>query len=337
MKKDADILNVILIVISLFLAFKLPFELFLFSYAVLGPMHYLTEISWLREKNYFVKDRKAIWILVGLVALLTFPMVLQLPIISAWEDSHAIGAIMKPIRKYYPEMVLGTFLFAIGLVHLTKRVHLAAFFIICFLLGHWMLRHVPGVLIFTTIFLPTVIHVYLFTMLFMTYGTLQTKSTPGIWAIVLLIAAPIVIFTAKIDAHSYQVGSYAAGSFTTSGFGGIHKQVHGWIYPGQQASFSYLSALAIKVQIFLAFAYTYHYLNWFSKTNVIGWHRNLSRKKIAAVFALWAFCIGIYAYDYKTGIIALTFLSLLHVILEFPLNITSAKGVCRAVSARVAG
>ena len=36
-------------------AFFLPFEVFLFAYAFLGPLHYLTEISWLHDRNIFLK------------------------------------------------------------------------------------------------------------------------------------------------------------------------------------------------------------------------------------------------------------------------------------------
>ena len=37
--------NIGLMLLSCLVAFFVPFELFLFSYAVLGPAHYLTEIS----------------------------------------------------------------------------------------------------------------------------------------------------------------------------------------------------------------------------------------------------------------------------------------------------
>src|SRR2546430_5445042 len=43
---------------SCLLAYAFPFELFLFSYAVLGPLHYLTEISWLHDRKYFVQARR---------------------------------------------------------------------------------------------------------------------------------------------------------------------------------------------------------------------------------------------------------------------------------------
>ncbi|MEZ4686061.1 MAG: hypothetical protein R3B47_08345 [Bacteroidia bacterium] len=35
------------------------FELFLFSYAFLGPLHYLTEINWLQKRSYFVSDKRS--------------------------------------------------------------------------------------------------------------------------------------------------------------------------------------------------------------------------------------------------------------------------------------
>ena len=49
--------------LALVLALKIPFELFLFSYAVLGPLHYLTEINWLKERNYFAKNKKVFWVM----------------------------------------------------------------------------------------------------------------------------------------------------------------------------------------------------------------------------------------------------------------------------------
>src|SRR5436190_7509305 len=53
------------------LACLLPFELFLLSYAVLGPLHYLTQISWLHDRGWFTTG-KWDWIplaLFGVVAL----------------------------------------------------------------------------------------------------------------------------------------------------------------------------------------------------------------------------------------------------------------------------
>ena len=52
-----DVLNLGLMLVALALAFILPFWLFLFSYAVLGPLHYLTEIGWLNKKQFFTTSK----------------------------------------------------------------------------------------------------------------------------------------------------------------------------------------------------------------------------------------------------------------------------------------
>jgi hypothetical protein len=97
-------------------------------------------------------------------------------------------------------------------------------------------------------------------------------------------------------------------------------------------SFSLLSLLGIKIQIFIAFAYTYHYLNWFSKTSIIGWHKGASKTRLGIIATIWIASISFYLYDYRTGIIVLFFLSFLHVFLEFPLNIVSVKGIADSLT-----
>ena len=70
---------------------------------------------------------------------------------------------------------------------------------------------------------------------------------------------------------------------------------------------------------FIAFAYTYHYLNWFSKTSIIRWHQ-VNRSRLIGIVALWLLAVGLYGFDYRVGFIALYTLSFMHVFLEFPLN-----------------
>ena len=62
-------LNIFLIVISALASFIFPFELFLFSYIVLGPLHYLTELYWLKERNFFTvkKIEKSILIAASVI------------------------------------------------------------------------------------------------------------------------------------------------------------------------------------------------------------------------------------------------------------------------------
>src|SRR5262245_66639062 len=67
--RAVDQLNVGLMLGSLAAAFALPFELFLFAYAVLGPLHYLTEIAWLGEREFFMRRPGDKWVL-GAIAVL---------------------------------------------------------------------------------------------------------------------------------------------------------------------------------------------------------------------------------------------------------------------------
>ena len=41
---------------------------------------------------------------------------------------------------------------------------------------------------------------------------------------------------------------------------------------------------------------------------------------MAGIGVLWLASVGLYAYDYATGLAALFFLSIVHVFLEFPLD-----------------
>ncbi|MBL8293395.1 MAG: hypothetical protein JNN08_16220 [Bryobacterales bacterium] len=90
------------------------------------------------------------------------------------------------------------------------------------------------------------------------------------------------------------------------------------------------------VMRFIAFAYTYHYLNWFSKTSIIKWHE-VGMPRLIAVTAIWIGSIGLYMYDYALGFKFLFCLSLLHVYLEFPLNHISILGTGRELRSMIWG
>src|SRR5215469_2234117 len=68
-----DILHLELLLGAVALSYLLPFELLLLSYAILGPAHYLTEISWLHDRKYFL-PRRWLALLLCLVALGTMFM-----------------------------------------------------------------------------------------------------------------------------------------------------------------------------------------------------------------------------------------------------------------------
>ena len=91
-------------------------------------------------------------------------------------------------------------------------------------------------------------------------------------------------------------------------------------------NYVFFSKVGIMLMRFIAFAYLYHYLNWFSKTEIIRWHK-VPKVRFALVILLWLAACGAYAYSYQTGLTFLFFLSFTHVLLEFPLNIVSVVGI----------
>ena len=94
-----------------------------------------------------------------------------------------------------------------------------------------------------------------------------------------------------------------------------------------ELKFFFYEKIDLKIQIFIAFAYIYHYLNWFSKTTIIGWHKQLTTKKTATILVVWLAILCCYWYDYRLGLILSIFLSVSHVMLEFPLNIITVRSI----------
>ncbi|MEM7085516.1 MAG: hypothetical protein AAF489_04995 [Bacteroidota bacterium] len=323
MHKKIDILNIGLIGISLAIAFILPFKLFLFSYAFLGPLHYLTEINWLKEKQYFLKaDSKWIRIFIIFTVLLTiYPIyrIIDLGLSTSFEEA------IKYIFGKQKIIVLTAFFFAIGLILFRKLKHLLLTLGFSFLLAILLFLYLPKWLFVLGLFLPTIIHVYLFTLLFMLYGSKKSKSVMGYVGSGLLLIVPLIIAFVTIDPGSYVVSKETATIYDTSRLMRVNlvmTQMFGGLIDGK---FYILSTMGIKIQVFIAFAYTYHYLNWFSKTSIIGWKKSLTTRRTIYILIIWAAAIGIYMYDFYTGLMALYFLSLLHVFFEFPLNVITIK------------
>ena len=69
------------------IATVLPFELFLFVYAVLDPAHYLTQISWLHDRKYFTTGKYDFLLLV----------LLTLPIAARFTFGQSCASSLSPI------------------------------------------------------------------------------------------------------------------------------------------------------------------------------------------------------------------------------------------------
>ncbi len=207
-----DILNFFLIWITLVLAVNWPFQLFLFSYIVLGPLHYLTEINWLNKQNYFLRagdSRGFVWSMVVLVLLLSICTVL--PETGHWQSTRPLHeaifsspdkTVLHVIGWSY-SLVLLAFATAAACVftgNWLARALIVAFCLLCSLLFYTN----PALIIFFGILLPTIFHVFVFTILFMLYGTLKAKSAWGYInvASMLLVLAVIAVSNRVVTPNS---------------------------------------------------------------------------------------------------------------------------------------
>ncbi|MBX2903803.1 MAG: hypothetical protein KF872_09625 [Chitinophagales bacterium] len=307
--KQIDILNIALIAIALAASFLLPFEVFLFSYAVLGPLHYLTEITWLHQRNYFTTDKTDFVWLTVLCAFTT--------LFTIFFSDYSNWAVLLIYTAFMASLTMVLF------KELWKKL---VFTFIAFLIGTTLLSTPPFFLLFA-ILLPTLIHVFIFTGLFMLSGTLKSKSIYGALSVLVFILAAILCFTYTPQFPWYKISAYAEKNMIEIGFLSVNQAVFSVFKLGESTKDAVLnSAIGLGVMRFIAFAYTYHYLNWFSKTSVIKWHK-VPRTWLATVVTLWLLSIGVYAYDYKTGLITLYALSMIHVYLEFPLNFRSVGDI----------
>lgn len=324
-----------LIVFALILAFKMPFALFLFSYAVLGPLHYMTEINWLDDRSYFSKSKYTPWLLGFFVLLICLGSFFAEGIKNkslAWfrtgvEHSFA-GGFFDLLAHQNINIAFLSFVAAVSLAAFRSWKFRLLIFAIGIALAY-AFRASTLYLLLAGSMLPTFIHVCLFTGIFMLYGALKSGSVPGLLSLLVFILAHVAIFFWPLDVTRLFLDNAdpVATRFTQSGFNNVIYQFGltvGFVTKG--SPFLLNSDLGIRMAIFLAFAYTYHYLNWFSKTTVIKWHQ-VSRRKLSFALVIWVFSMALYAYDYRTGLLALLFLSLLHVVFEFPLNYISISGV----------
>ncbi|WP_196889356.1 hypothetical protein [Aureivirga sp. CE67] len=320
-----DLYNIFLVIISLVIAVILPFELFLISYAFLGPLHYLTEINWLHEKKYFVStNKKWINLFVVLTVLMSiYPVVKFFDFGITPELKLKIGKIFQHGGFY----LLTGFLFAISLLFIRKTKYLLVSLLVIIPVSYLALTYLPDLYIFVAIFLPTLIHVYLFTLLFIIYGAIKSKSKNGYYLALVLFSVPFIISFLSSDLIHTKPSREVMDKVIQSNILNVSGFVASKFNELQAGKFNVFSEFGLRMQIFISFAYTYHYLNWFSKTSIIGWAKGFSRKRLFAVLIIWLLSIGLYIYDFKTGFTALFFLSMLHVFLEFPLNILSIKEI----------
>ena len=306
-------INIGLMVLSLVASYILPFEVFLFSYAVLGPLHYLTEISWLEKKSYFIKAKSDIWIFVLLVLAITIGMFDQQSKVNFFIASFLFSGFV------YALVILFTQKTAVKLLFVVFA------FMVSLIFGFNKYPDFPFLLF--AIWLPTIIHVYFFTGGFILLGALKTKSASGIISFIVFILCAVVCFIYIPENFGMAVTEYGKKAY--SYFELLNTSLYNALGYGTMSTSDdalYYAPNALAIMRFIAFAYTYHYLNWFSKTTVIKWNE-VSKQRMLIIILLWVLAVVLYAFSYKIGFYALFLLSMLHVFFEFPLNHQTFIGI----------
>lgn len=314
-------INIGLMLISLVASYILPFEVFLFSYAVLGPLHYLTEISWLEKKNYFIKSKNDIWIFVLIVIAITIGMF----------NSHS------KVNSFIASFLFSGFIYALVILFTNKMavklLVIGLAFMASLIFSFNQFPTFPFLLF--AIWLPTIIHVYFFTGGFILFGALKSKSASGIISFVIFVLCGLICFVYMPENFGMAVSEYGKKAY--SYFKLLNTTLHNAFGFGNMSTADdalYYAPQALAIMRFIAFAYTYHYLNWFSKTTVIKWNE-ISKQRMIIILLLWVLSVVLYAFSYKIGFYALFLLSMLHVFFEFPLNHQTFIGIGKEVRSRI--
>ena len=400
--KDSKInfLNIGLMLITAVFAFFLPFETFLLAYAFLGPLHYLTEISWLHDRQYFTKGKY------DFVPLLLIGVALSYAAFAKDFDFN-IDFYKEFVALNLFDKLLVLALFSSLLFAFVKNLVvkiIAILFIFIFISGWLAPENATENSKSTTIFaltslLPTLIHVYVFTGLFMLFGALKSRSKTGLLSVAAFLIIPIyLVYGLPVTPKKNYISDYGKEAYYADGDGFFYTNVsildhfrlmnepnltnkqyldsiinkdsktnqtpiaerqrisdslsdklnQAFIVPNPESeyymrpipaklaipieskdyywNYVFFSGFGIMLMRFIAFAYMYHYLNWFSKTEVIRWHK-VPKIRFIAVLLLWLTACALYAYNYSLGLSFLFFLSFTHVLLEFPLNMVSIVGI----------
>ena len=321
---NIDIVNILLMILSLITAFYFPFELFLFSYIILGPLHYMTELTWLKGRNFFLPDLKS-WKLIFLLSIIGVLFILYADISS--EINFLTATSENIARQLFVAVLFAvlvlSFLFQFFGDSLTR------IFLFTSLIGIALIASQNlWFIIVIAILLPTIIHTTIFTGSFMLEGALKNRNLWGYLAFIVFIMCNVFFFIVSIDPSQSARSSYSIGLYNEGEFYHLNDALTKIFYGSVKGEVALTSSIGLKIQSFIAFGYTYHYLNWFSKTEVIKWHK-IPKKWLRFSILIWIFSIAIHLVNIKIGIIFISLLSLLHVCMEFPLNFKSASNISK--------
>jgi hypothetical protein len=309
------VINLLLIAFSFLISFLYPISTFILAYAILGPLHYLTQLNWLSKKEFFSKNgllKYAILILSGMATLIYLAEFKSVVNIDWYLGRTFIASIV----------IIAVLVTIIGLSKsdLKKKViFLAPVILIAFLLS----SNTYYLIIIGVLFV-SVIHVYLFTLLHMLSGFAKKRVTLDLVNSIVMIVVPIIIYFNPVSQYSPGEEYFSNNQFI-SGLANNISYLLGY------RSDSISTVVFLKLVWFIAFAYLYHYLNWFSKTKIIHWDDGLTKKKTIVICSISLIFSCVYLLGFEIGLIATLFLSYLHVFAELPINYISIKNILHGI------
>lgn len=295
--RSNDAIHLGLILLALAAAYFVPFELLLLAYVVLGPAHYFTEISWLHDRSYFLPHR-GIAIALAVVA---------------------VAAALIDNASWFGFAMWGALVVCAMLAATTSAIESMLLFIAAIALSAIMYSSGSSLAV-VGILIPTLIHVSLFTLIFMVLGAYRSGSRvqAALVAVYLLSIAAILLLPPTAEVR---IASFAR----------VGQEYFGNVGPALGRLFGVPGlVLDTRLTSLLAFIYTYHYLNWFIKADVIRW-TEVPKARLAAMVAASAASTALYFYDYAFGFTFLLALSLVHILLEFPLNSLALRQLGAAI------
>lgn len=280
-----DLAQIALMVVAGLLAWALPFGLVVLAYVLLGPAHYLTQLRWMHARGYGVGAQWLLGVYAGLTLLaLAVPFGWGVvPLALALGVSLAL--VWAPAGKARAAALGVAVAAALGAT------------------AQWA----PDGAAWLALLVPTLVHVSLFTGIFLWRGAHTNRRPLGYVAVAIFVVVPIVLLLvppAQDQVPTFWDGKIAPWAPLAVLFEPLSTT------PGLAAGYAVVS-----------FAYLYHYLNWFSKTGLIGWHKGLRPGELWALVAAYLTAVGLYWVDLRLGFAMLLALSYLHVVAEFPLNI----------------
>jgi hypothetical protein len=266
-----DWINVGLVITSAALAIFYPIQTFILSFSILGPLHYLTEINWLNNKTTISEDNKNLW----KVSSLLISFFIVFPHILVFISPELVtNPILLFINSWNNLLLFLSFILSVAFLYSSKKNVLIV----------TLVTMIIGVTIndmsFFTIIIgtltPTIIHVYFFTILFMWHGAKISNGRTGYYPLILTIGFPIFLMMVPIEPNNYYFDPFWKAIYTENQ---LYKFAQNFSYLIGNTDFStfyFYEVMEIKLMIFVAFSYLYHYLNWFSKTSIIKWNENIN-------------------------------------------------------------